>query len=326
MNDVYSKYLRRNPLTRPPPQLYEGNYEEWLRELEATLNVKGHRTAAPLASTATLPPSDAVPITRAECFAVGTEILTPVKHHIRTELLARVPKESQSDLHDLLPALRAVATPFQLLDLPPELRVRIYEIALRRPTPLKLFCAAPRQRAQYHSSAEEREAFQPPLVRVSRPLREETLPIFFANTAFTLPSKYQRTLDSDDLPVVDIGRWARQNGTMFAYHRRLTVAAMPSNVLWMHAPDGETWRSRVKELTVRYVLGVGLEIGFEGSFLREEYRQFVAHAAAAERYRKARGLHGEAVALFFCAATDNRQGAGVEGSESFEAASSDLEL
>ena len=88
-----------------------------------------------------------------------------------------VPEAKRKFLKDLLVSaskagdmLAVEVKPFRLLDLPPELRARIFGFAVRRRYTLDL-----------------RYPGRPSLTKASRQLRQESLPIYFAENAFLVP-------------------------------------------------------------------------------------------------------------------------------------------
>lgn len=78
----------------------------------------------------------------------------------------------------------------RLLELPAELRDLIYDFALTSPKPLVTFHLDAYQKDSYT------HATQPPLTRVSRQLRYETLPIYYSSNAFVLHTEGAKAEDA----------------------------------------------------------------------------------------------------------------------------------
>ncbi|KAF2171982.1 hypothetical protein M409DRAFT_63501 [Zasmidium cellare ATCC 36951] len=99
--------------------------------------------------------------------------------------------------------------PSRLLTLPAEIRTLIFEFALTSSSkPTVTFRLDPYQLDTYTP------AVQPPLTRVSRQLREETLPIYYELTPFILHSEAPKADDAL--------RWLRCNEAYLPLLRRLT--------------------------------------------------------------------------------------------------------
>ncbi|KAK5126969.1 hypothetical protein LTR85_008327 [Meristemomyces frigidus] len=71
------------------------------------------------------------------------------------------------------------ATPFRLLDLPPEVWIRICSFAVTNARPILLH-------EKYFKVHVEHLTRQPNITRVSKQLRAETLPLFYSNNFFVL--------------------------------------------------------------------------------------------------------------------------------------------
>lgn len=78
----------------------------------------------------------------------------------------------------------------RLLDLPAELRDTIFEYALTADKPLVSFRLDNYQRESYQ------EATQPPLTRVNRQIRQESLPIFYQNNYVVLHAEAPKIDDT----------------------------------------------------------------------------------------------------------------------------------
>ena len=78
----------------------------------------------------------------------------------------------------------------RLLDLPPELRDMIFTFALTSSKPIVSFRLDEYQKQSYQ------EVIQPPLTKVSRQIRRETLPIFFSCNSIILHTESTKSRDS----------------------------------------------------------------------------------------------------------------------------------
>lgn len=87
-------------------------------------------------------------------------------------------------------ALRPWTPRSRLLELPPELRDSIFEFALASEKTLVTF------RLDSYQRDSLQEAIQPALTRVSRQVRQETLPIWFGNNAFVLHTEDAKARDA----------------------------------------------------------------------------------------------------------------------------------
>lgn len=99
--------------------------------------------------------------------------------------------------------------PFRLLDLPPELRERVFEYMVFRPSPLKL-----------------QDLVAPLITAMSKQVRAECMASFFALNTF------QMTVETNICLVKHINRFRRRFGSLRAamFHRPLTI----NNMYWIN--------------------------------------------------------------------------------------------
>lgn len=90
---------------------------------------------------------------------------------ISANVLARIPDDLDLGIGPLYAWLERFCTPFRSFDLPPELRVNIYEL---------VFASNASQSIGYPRSP------LPALVHTNRQLRNEALPVYFSSSTFTL--------------------------------------------------------------------------------------------------------------------------------------------
>lgn len=86
-----------------------------------------------------------------------------------------------------------------LLALPPELREQVFSYAVFSSKPTVTFRLDKYQRETYE------QASQPPLTRVSRQIRRESLPLYFENNAFVF--------HTEGLKAEDAARWLHRNSS-----------------------------------------------------------------------------------------------------------------
>lgn len=138
--------------------LYEGNYEEWKDRLHDMLELLGtdlDDLDDPLAKLGN-----------------GTSVTTFIKLQVSPRLLLTMPDvgDAHSDHQpstssDFLERLELVATPFRLMELPIDVRTRIFSIAISAKGPIQ-YCI--------HGSSPFPNGRIHPLTRTSRQLRTET--------------------------------------------------------------------------------------------------------------------------------------------------------
>ncbi|KAK4548264.1 hypothetical protein LTR36_010134 [Oleoguttula mirabilis] len=148
--------------------LYEGNYGIWIVRMDAVLKTHfGQYTTKNLPKDfrprLVLP---RLPVTRARQAAaceVIKDVATVIRVHVQPNLLARVPQSYRDDGRALLACLQGCAKPFRILGLPVEIRMMVYEHIL--PKGIKIQDMIP-------------------ITHVSRLMRKETLPLYFARISF----------------------------------------------------------------------------------------------------------------------------------------------
>ena len=195
---------------------------------------------------------------------------------------------ARNNVHDLLPALRHVATPFRLMELPPELRLSIFEFALQKGEPIVLLSTISKFR---------REG-PPALLDVSRKVQDEALPIYYSINKFKMFLDLSvETLSH--LPSLDVAEWAADHEDAAKHLRHLTIIgkSLEFPLLGKNA-------DLAREITVRYSPHTGIQLELSTDLNRAclseyAYKGLLTHREVVEGYWKAKGLEGEAVALFF---------------------------
>lgn len=93
---------------------------------------------------------------------------------VRPELLQRVPTSEKANAALIMKRLEAISTSFRFLDLPAELRNRIYGFYLAECGTVVI------------KPYEKKTTGYPPITKVSRQTRSEVLPLFYASATFEL--------------------------------------------------------------------------------------------------------------------------------------------
>ncbi|KAK4499488.1 hypothetical protein PRZ48_010003 [Zasmidium cellare] len=252
---------------------YGGNYEQWWKQMRAVLADKQlHWVCEQGHWSRNLSQSE-----REESAQASTTICNEVE----SRLLLRTPAEDLLEAPRLLNRLRELCKPFRLLDLPPELRTRIYDMDVGSlPTYdidysiLRAFEVAPRA------------CELPALSRVCRQVRAESLGLFISSTNFRmeLPDCYCK---EDALRINEIVRaWAENVAGPFIRHLR-------SVFFYVYPTSG--WRLTFTEQK-------GLQIAYYNGDedVEEEFPQlerFEQYFKGVEADRKALGMKGESIIL-----------------------------
>lgn len=98
---------------------------------------------------------------------------------VQPDIIDRVPQSERSNPKLLMSRLEVICTHFRFLDLPPEVRNRIYSFLLPNGGRCKLGAA---------QTDREKASGYPPITKVSRQIRQEALPIFYHATTFVFCS------------------------------------------------------------------------------------------------------------------------------------------
>lgn len=251
-----------------PPQLYEGNYDEWLVKAEAVLLATGHWK---ISLNETRPGSD-------------EDAVRLLKRYIRREVLKRVSTEHMNDKYAFVSALQKVAKPFRLMDLPAELRTKIFAYALWRRFPIDLIGTTSAGMPTAVRRSPILQAPPLPLTMASRTIREETMPIYYQVNSFRM-CLFRTELAVPDPAVVEVATWAKANRLWVKHMRKLIISCNPGEGI-----------HKVHEATYTIKKGMKIESTFGGSEYEEPIRRRVNDCENACRLR---GFEGEAIAMFF---------------------------
>lgn len=239
--------------------LYEGNFSEWHPRAMASLRQRELDVFA----------------TPGFWFSfVGAKTSEQAAAHVcsmtSVALLKRVPDEVRWNCSRLMETLKGLMMPFRFLELPAEVRARVYGLLWP-----KVFKIAG------HDSGRDR---LPPVLQVSSQIRQEALPLFYSNTKFSIK------IDADEYPLGRdyierdlLIRWSRSAVAGNAKH-------LTSLMLWIN--DGCKIRFKVHN--------GALSISFEGDYLNKDYAEHANsklrwHLKCLEPICKAMNMKGEAI-------------------------------
>ncbi|KAF2164352.1 hypothetical protein M409DRAFT_56628 [Zasmidium cellare ATCC 36951] len=156
-------------------QLYEGNFEDWRKRMNAIFMVL--RRPRQLSPASLYDPTIGGTLDAA---STPSEVQT-VRRRISPALLARLPEDLWSperSLGALYKQLQQFCQPFRLFSLPAELRIKIYEEVINQPEII-----SPNEKPTWTVTSSHR---LPALAQTTQQLRQELLPIYFSAVTFTL--------------------------------------------------------------------------------------------------------------------------------------------
>ena len=104
-----------------------------------------------------------------------------IRMHVNPEIVKRVPIHELSNARLLMQRLESISTSFRFLDLPAELRNEIYKFVLGD-------CDRHKLRDQRTVPQPKVSFGYPPITKISRQIRAEALPIFYASSVFIFDS------------------------------------------------------------------------------------------------------------------------------------------
>lgn len=157
--------------------LYEGNFSQWKDRMSAIFVTKGQPQHAYPSIYKFV-----APFTRATFYWRSTySNILAMRNQISPRLLQRLPLDLKISIGAFYAQLERFTTMFRLMDLPAELRVRIYEEVLEDEA-IEPFFSEP-----WKMKCSRR---MPALAQASQQLRNEILPIYFATTEFTFDANF----------------------------------------------------------------------------------------------------------------------------------------
>ncbi|KAK5708733.1 hypothetical protein LTR17_020443 [Elasticomyces elasticus] len=246
--------------------LYEGNYAEWQERVDGLLEIHDFEVWDFNYGLWIYP--DAL------CTLRTSLAMSLIKPSVSAALMNRVPVAQRDNVNELLGSLKALAKPFRLNDLPPELRARIYGFHFG-------------QAVRYITTGGPREwAKQSPskLLLVSRATRAEALPIFFdgLEVRFVGPRTPLENFADTERSILS---WVETNVKEdVKYLRRLRIE-VPVVIGGKY------------DITVTFSMQTGLRAEYSSELPDKRRQRWEKHIKKIEASRKALGLQGEAIIM-----------------------------
>ncbi|KAK3115992.1 hypothetical protein LTR53_004106 [Teratosphaeriaceae sp. CCFEE 6253] len=259
--------------------LYEGNYNEWEKRMDSILVIKGHcrRIAGIpdyLASFGVSPDGDRRGRDRQR------HLLRTIQSQVTPAFWQRIPRGDRSDISRMLAKLKAHARPFRLLELSADLRNRIYKQAIVESEEYWL-----NEHGTVASSRGESEdcanQHLDSILRVSRNVRCESLPIFVSRVMFCVDVS---SLGVGGL-VSALRKWTE---------RGLQGAITSLQTLYIAIPSSD---GRGRSLSLDNPLRRGLSVTHWGALDAHWQALVTNHVAAIEDTRRLLHLQGEAIIM-----------------------------
>ncbi|KAK5686324.1 hypothetical protein LTS10_002441 [Elasticomyces elasticus] len=245
--------------------LYEGNYPEWAGRMGGMFEVNNIHASVDRDGALTVR-------LKVDRFGLGSrDAALLIKPQVSTAFFARVPGAHRGKPNELLRSLHALARPFRLNDLPPELRASIYKLHFGQS--LCQIKAWTMKDATIQSRSN--------LLLVSRATRLEALPIFFGGleVCFTGTRYFPRyTVEKA------INNWVENSvKENVKFLRRLRVQ-LPR-------------RMELYCITISLDMQRGLQAECSANVAKEKKLAWDRHVIKLEPTRKALKLQGEAIIL-----------------------------
>ncbi|KAK3641781.1 hypothetical protein LTR56_011108 [Elasticomyces elasticus] len=259
--------------TRPNvKKLYEGNFSHWIvHDLQTVLQRSGI-TRKTYESLETL-----VVYLKSLHRHARDKVVGVIAEQVCATVLSRTAVSDRHSLVVFLQALRQASEPFRFLDLPKELRDRVYETHI---------LDAYHGRAQHRLEGNGRlnSAPRPSIISTSSQVLDEFLPMFYMTTKFRFEIYLNRGSSVAGVPIGFTGvprwirRWARVTVKKNATHlRQVSVVGNGRAYFFTFSP------------------GVGLRVRYPESLDQLRKTDWDQHVAQVEASRRLRELNGEAV-------------------------------
>lgn len=221
---------------------------------------------------------------------------------VHGSIVSRLTEDDLSNVRQLWSVLRKLASTFRLLDLPAELRDRVFELAVVSEEPIRVVEAK-------HASGNERGYFKaqspPALIQASRQTRHEALPVYYGKNSFVLilncnrkPFKTYLTghHDQDRWDVNHLWKWAAAIGRDAIRHLRDLTIERQILQLNHHYVALEWVMSRFR---VQYSKGAQYRAEIPGELTIANRNWLLLHVEEVERHRRMHQLQGEALVNYF---------------------------
>jgi hypothetical protein len=258
--------------------LYEGAFDEWWSHLQAVWRVRNNHSRRYLWLELDL-----------LSFRFSPREFPETYTSVNPNLTRRVPDAAFQSVATLIPALKIASQPFRLMDLPTEVRLRVFEYV-----PLDLHC-------EVDNGHEFSRSDVPALIACSRQVRRETLPLVGMTLEIT---SFANMFDGGANSTCDAFKkqfrlWSLSNGSRIVKEMsRLTIS---------YSADCDYYAEAQFELEFILNSGKGLvqqrcphfcETSEGGDYLTQEMLQEVGtQVADLEVQRRAQGMHGEVFVL-----------------------------
>jgi hypothetical protein len=271
--------------------LYEGNFDEWLPRMRAIVqqNNKFHFN-----NTA---PSGELTYHGSRDRPGAANVMWC---HTSPYIKLRVSSEGCNDPTTLIRTLRAFARPFRLLDLPPEIRLRIYRLSFPMP-------------AKHHFVQRLHEGTEPihgpPLLSTNRQILTEAMSVYYGMRHFALSfnehiysrRELRRVQQNPNLRSTPTGtkrtrltnRWASSFRTDRLRHIRTISVQLPLLAVY------EAYWEDMLDVSLKITSGKLVINVKEHAWLKPESQRLLAyHAATTAELAHSLKLQGEALVLF----------------------------
>lgn len=255
--------------------LYGSNYNDWKISIDAKLRMHGLE----LFATQFRSPYNE-DYSKEEWTEKSAEAANVIRVEVTFTLLRRVPEGEIKNAKRLMNRLEALATRFRFLDLPAELRNRVYGYLIDSEHN-NVIC--PRKRCQTQYSA---------VTKASMQLRKESLPIMYARSTF----RFDFTVSSGEVTSeysisTAIQKWSsRQDPSQLKLLRHVVIKDnfRKQYTKDVHAKNIKLWYSKKDGFSAQ-PYGV--------AFIRESQELFQEHMKATESIRQMFSMQGEIIIL-----------------------------
>lgn len=205
---------------------------------------------------------------------------------VQPSLLREVPFEDQVDRRRLLRSLQNVCFRFRFMELPPEVRSRVYAHLIDENATI------------YVAPAQDNMTGYPPITEVSRQTRLETLPLLYSRCTFMLSFKagfvWEGSVEEASANVpYNARRWAKRLSSQHVKHlREITMTFRVRSSIDVN-------RGSFTVLDLKFSPEQGLALVLPATFrLTDESKMLlIKHIGEIEETRRMLGLQGESIIM-----------------------------
>ena len=250
--------------------LYDGGFDSWNERLTALLSrhyldqyIYIQNDAAKLSAHAKAEAAAAL------CMATTL---------IDSRVLQRVPANAKASLPDLMDWLRMRTRPFRFLDLPPELRNKIYGEVIPCNTPVIVRVRLVKQVPSSREPTVPLRLTRLAITQVARQIRKESSPLFYSRSIFEIFGQ----------------------GWYPAPYGKAWLRAVPADQIRnLRTVKVEVLMARygVSKMTIRHSQHDGLRIDAERKLDSKSQRKLEEYVGKIEKIRKLSNLKGETIAM-----------------------------